>query len=298
LQGWKHISSGKVRELYLPNAPHPAGDVVLIVSSDRISAFDYVLDTQIPGKGEILTQMSLLWFEYLDLPNHLVTARSENEVEGGVPEAVYGRAMICKRLNMLPVECVVRAYLTGSAFKEYAASGKYQEYVLPPGLADGAKLPAPIFTPAMKAEVGEHDENITFSKMQNVIGDKLAEEVRDVSVNIFEKATLLASAAKMQLVDTKFEFGLDSETGTLTIGDEVLTPDSSRFWDENGESSDKQFVRNWLLNDSTWSPELGEQGVRPPALPEEIVTKTAQLYADVFKKMQNAVKTIQAGQNQ
>ncbi|MDR2508629.1 MAG: phosphoribosylaminoimidazolesuccinocarboxamide synthase [Candidatus Ancillula sp.] len=283
LSAWKHLASGKVRELYVPKGEHPLGDVVLVVATDRISAFDHVLEPSIPGKGVVLTQMSILWFEYLkehlDIPHHFITATS-------VPVEVAGRAIICKRLNMLPVECVARGYLTGSAYQEYASTGKYQEFTFAPGMKDGQKLDHPIFTPAAKAEVGEHDENITFQKMSDTIGAEVATESREKTLAVFEVASTLSERAGMTLVDTKFEFGFDPQDNTITLGDEVLTPDSSRFWDENKQSVDKQFVRNYLLRESGWDPKSNQT---PPELPEEVVDKTVQLYKKVLKNLKGAL---------
>ena len=277
LKGFRHIYSGKVRELYEPTDPN-FKHLVLIVASDRVSAFDHVLSPEIPGKGENLTAMTNFWFDRLDVPNH----RSD-QLE--VPQEVSGRAMIAKRLEMYPVECVVRGYLSGSGWKEYQQSGTVCGIELPEGLGFGDKLPHPIFTPAFKAEQGEHDENITFEQTIELVGSKVAEELRDLSIGIFINASRLAQKAGLILADTKFEFGNDPRTNLMTLGDEVLTPDSSRYWDkalwEQGvrdQSFDKQIVRNWLAQN--WD----QQG-EPPTLPQEVVTLTAQKYAELKNKL-------------
>ncbi|BDQ00923.1 phosphoribosylaminoimidazolesuccinocarboxamide synthase [Aquiluna sp. KACHI24] len=277
LQGFRHIYSGKVRELYEPTDPN-FSHLVLIVASDRVSAFDHVLEPEIPGKGENLTAMTNFWFDRLDVPNH-----RSGELE--VPEAVAGRAMIAKRLEMYPVECVVRGYLSGSGWKEYQQFGTVCGIELPQGLGFGDKLPHPIFTPAFKAEQGEHDENITFEQTIELVGRKIAEELRDLSIGIFIKASQLAAKAGLILADTKFEFGNDPRTNLMTLGDEVLTPDSSRYWDRElwdqgvrDQSFDKQIVRNWLAQN--W-----DQTGAPPTLPEEVVTLTAQKYSELRNKL-------------
>ncbi len=219
LSGFRHIYSGKVRELYEPTDPE-FQHLVLIVASDRVSAFDHVLSPEIPGKGENLTAMTNFWFDRLDVPNH-----RSNQLE--VPKEVLGRSMIAKRLEMYPIECVVRGYLSGSGWKEYQQSGTVCGIELPEGLGFGDKLPHPIFTPAFKAEQGEHDENITFEQTIELVGARVAEELRDLSIGIFIKASQPAAKAGLILADTKFEFGNDPRTNLMTLGDEVLTPDSS-----------------------------------------------------------------------
>ncbi len=277
LPGFRHIYSGKVRELYESTDPE-FSHLVLIVASDRVSAFDHVLSPEIPGKGENLTAMTNFWFDRLDVPNH----RSD-QLE--VPSQVAGRAMIAKRLEMYPVECVVRGYLSGSGWKEYQQTGTVCGIELPEGLGFGDKLPHPIFTPAFKAEQGEHDENITFEQTIELVGPKIAEQLRDLSIGIFITASRLAQKAGLILADTKFEFGNDPRTNLMTLGDEVLTPDSSRYWDkalwEQGvrdQSFDKQIVRNWLA-------QYWDQQGEPPTLPEEVVTLTAQKYAELKNKL-------------
>ncbi|GHT81899.1 phosphoribosylaminoimidazole-succinocarboxamide synthase [Actinomycetota bacterium] len=281
IPNWKHIATGKVRELYVPEFDHPQGDVVLVVASDRISAFDYILDSEIPGKGAVLTQMSVFWFdlirEKLRFPTHFISATD-------VPDEVAGRAMLCKRLDMFEIECVARGYLTGSAFEEYKATGKYQEFDLPAGLEDMSKFNIPLFTPAAKAAVGDHDENIMFSKVVELIGADAANALRSATLEIFKLAQNQAAKAGLTLVDTKFEFGVDLKTSAITLGDEVLTPDSSRYLNATGASLDKQYVRNWLLNESGWDKKSGQ---KPPKLPSEVVEKTAQLYQEALVKLIN-----------
>jgi phosphoribosylaminoimidazole-succinocarboxamide synthase len=277
LAGFKHIYSGKVRELYEPLDPNFA-HLVLIVATDRVSAFDHVLKPEILGKGENLTAMTNFWFDLLDVPNH-----RSSELE--VPASVQGRAMIAKRLEMYPIECVVRGYLSGSGWKEYQATGEVCGIELPEGLQFGDRLPHPIFTPAFKAEQGEHDENISFEQAAELVGSKVAEELRDLSIGIFLKASAEAEAVGLILADTKFEFGNDPRTNLMTLGDEVLTPDSSRYWDRSlwaqgvrDQSFDKQIVRNWLAKN--W-----DQTGEPPVLPAEIVELTAAKYEALKNKL-------------
>ena len=277
IPGFRHLYTGKVRELYEPT-DSAFNHLVLIVASDRVSAFDHVLSPEIPGKGENLTQMTNWWFDRLEIQNH----RSD-ELE--VPEIVAGRAMIAKRLEMYPVECVVRGYISGSGWKEYQATGTICGIELPAGLEFGDRLPFPIFTPAFKAEQGEHDENISFEQTVELIGEEMAHRLRDASIEIFLTASALAAKAGLILADTKFEFGNDPRTNMLTLGDEVLTPDSSRYWDkelwEQGvrdQSFDKQIIRNWLADN--WNQE-GE----PPSLPREIVEKAAAKYAELAQRL-------------
>lgn len=277
LAGFKHIYSGKVRELYEPLDPS-FSHLVLIVASNRVSAFDHVLSPEIPGKGQSLTSITNFWFDRLDVPNH-------RSGELAVPEAVEGSAIIAKRLEMYPIECVVRGYLSGSGWKEYQATGEVCGIELPAGLEFGDRLPHPIFTPAFKAPQGEHDENISFKETVEIVGPQIAEQLRDLSISIFIEASRLAEKAGLILADTKFEFGNDPRTNLMTLGDEVLTPDSSRYWDkglwEQGvrdQSFDKQIVRNWLA--ANW-----DQTGTPPELPEEIVKLTAAKYAQLEHKL-------------
>ncbi|MGA1531601.1 MAG: phosphoribosylaminoimidazolesuccinocarboxamide synthase [Aquiluna sp.] len=277
LTGFKHVYSGKVRELYEPEDPK-FSHLVLIVASDRISAFDYIHSPDIPGKGKNLTEVTSWWFERLDYPNHL-----SHELQ--VPDAVRGRAVVAKKLKMYPVECVVRGYLAGSGYKEYLNTGKVCGIELPQGLENGDRLPHPIFTPAYKAPQGEKDENISFERVAELVGADIAERLRDDSIRIFINASQAAEKAGLILADTKFEFGNDPRTNVLTLGDEVLTPDSSRYWDksewESGkrdQSFDKQIVRNWL--EQNWD-KISE----PPMLPEDIVSLTAERYGLLAEKL-------------
>jgi phosphoribosylaminoimidazole-succinocarboxamide synthase len=283
LPGWRHIYSGKVRDLYEPATPHPRGDVVLVVASDRISAFDWVLPTEIPGKGAILTALSLWWFDQIRdiVPNHTV--------EAAVPDAVAGRAMVCKRLDMFPIECVARGYLTGSGLVEYRESGDVCGVPLPEGLVDGSRLPHPIFTPATKAELGLHDENVSFDKVVAEIGVDDATALRDLTLRLYERAHEIARARGIILADTKFEFGRDTD-GHIVVGDEVLTPDSSRFWPadtwEPGHaqpSYDKQYVRDWLTSPASgWDRNSGEA---PPPLPADVVERTRARYLEAYDRL-------------
>lgn len=290
LPGWSHVYSGKVRDLYIPTVDSGpfAGrdDVVLVVASDRISAYDAVLESEIPDKGRVLTQLSLWWFEQLDVPNHVIAST----VAGGVPEAVEGRAMVCRKLEMFPIECIARGYLTGSGLKEYQQSQTVCSLPLPEGLVDGSRLEEAIFTPSAKAEVGEHDENITFEQMVQTVGMDSATALRDLTLAIYTRAEEIARERGIILADTKVEFGLDQATGVITLGDEVLTPDSSRFWDaqlwEPGKaqpSFDKQYVRDWLVSDeANWK----NDGVTPPpALPADVIAKTRARYVEAYERL-------------
>ncbi|MDH6423289.1 phosphoribosylaminoimidazolesuccinocarboxamide synthase [Aurantimicrobium minutum] len=282
LAGWEHAYSGKVRDLYVPTGQTlESTPRVLVVASDRVSAFDHVLEPGIPGKGELLTKLSLWWFEQLGVPNHLR--------EGDIPAEVQGKAMLVANLDMFPVECVVRGYLSGSGYLEYLETQSVCGIALPAGLKDGDKLPTPIYTPAWKAPFGEHDENITFERTVELVGLEDATALRDLSLQIFTQASELAAAKGIILADTKFEFGRDRETGVITLADEVLTSDSSRYWDaaayaagttpaEKMTSFDKQIVRNWL------SAHWDKQGT-PPVLPAEIVEKTAARYRELISRM-------------
>jgi len=282
IDGAIHLHSGKVRDLYTwqgLGAPRSGG--LLMVASDRISAFDFVLEPGIPDKGEILTRMSLWWFDQLaDLvPNHIVST--------DVPDVVRGRAVICERLDMFPVECVARGYLAGSGLADYDATGAVCGIALPPGLVDGSRLPEPIFTPATKADIGEHDENIDFDHVVATVGADTAEALRTLTLQVYGRAEEIARERGIILADTKFEFGARPD-GTIVLADEVLTPDSSRFWPadqyEPGHSQpsfDKQFVRNWLV-----SPESGwDKGsdTPPPRLPEHIVEQTRARYIEAYE---------------
>lgn len=285
LPGWRHVYSGKVRDLYEPAEAAPGeSDTLLVVASDRISAYDVVLEPPIPDKGAVLTQLSLWWFEQLAdvVENHVVST--------DVPEQVAGRAMVVKRLDMLPVECIARGYLTGSGLAEYRESGTVTGLPLPEGLADGSRLEPALFTPSAKAEVGEHDENITFEQTVERVGAEAAEALRTLTLEVYTRAEQIAREAGIILADTKVEFGRDRVSGRIVLGDEVLTPDSSRFWDaedyEPGRaqaSFDKQFVRDWLTSDASgWDRSSGEQ---PPALPADVVAKTRARYVEAYEKL-------------
>lgn len=281
IPGWKHIYSGKVRDLYESEDPKKQ-NLILIVASDRISAFDNILEPEITGKGENLTSVSNFWFDLLAVPNHRVNEQ--------LPKNVIGRGTIAKKLKMFPVECVVRGYVSGSGYKEYLATGMISGVKLQEGLKEGDKLPEAIFTPAYKAELGEHDENISFDKVIELVGEIVALKLRELSLSIFSKASEVAEKAGLILADTKFEFGED-EQGQIVLADEVLTPDSSRYWDKESylvgkiESFDKQIVRNWLLQ--SWDP---ESGTKPPRLSDEVVSRTSSRYAELREKLEGATR--------
>jgi phosphoribosylaminoimidazole-succinocarboxamide synthase len=274
LDGFRHVTSGKVRDLY---APEDDDSTLLLVASDRVSAFDVVLEPAIPGKGEVLTTLTRWWFaRFPDVPNHLAADQSR------VPEELRGRAMLVRRLSMHPVECVVRGVVTGSGFAEYRETGTISGVRLPLGLEDGDRLPEPIFTPAFKAEQGDHDENIPFERVVQLVGATTAEALRAASLAVFRRAAAVAEERGLLLADTKFEFGDDPETGRLVLADEVLTPDSSRYWDaaayaagRRGVCFDKQIVRDWLR--SNW-----DGTGTPPPLPPEIVERTARRYRELL----------------
>ncbi len=274
--GWELFYSGKVRDLYR-SADHEGR--VLMVASDRVSAFDHVLEPGIPGKGALLTSLSLWWFAQLDVPNHLV-----QDAATDLPAS----AMLVKTLDMYPIECVVRGYLSGSGWLEYQQSGSVCGVPLPAGLNDGDRLPEPIYTPAWKAPMGEHDENITFDRTVELVGAEAAAALRDTSLAIFRAASAIAEQRGIILADTKFEFGADPLTGELTLADEVLTSDSSRYWDaalyETGNrtaSFDKQIVRDWLA--AHW-----DKNGTPPPLPAEIVQRTAARYRELIQRLTGA----------
>ncbi|CEG90818.1 phosphoribosylaminoimidazolesuccinocarboxamide synthase [Propionibacterium freudenreichii] len=275
------IHAGKVRELFdLPREPAH----LLMVATDNISAFDYVLDSTIPDKGVVLTQLSLWWFKQLGdiVDNHVVST--------DVPDEVAGRAIVAEKLDMVPVECVARGYLTGSGWAEYQETGAVTGIALPAGLHDGSRLPEPIFTPATKAPMGEHDENVSFDQMSRTVGYETGAAIRDLTLRLYAKAEQIARERGIVLADTKFEFGRRPD-GVLVLGDEVLTPDSSRFWDADAyeagrlESFDKQYLRDWLTHDSGWDRSSGE---RPPALPDAIVTATRERYLEAFERLTGA----------
>jgi phosphoribosylaminoimidazole-succinocarboxamide synthase len=282
IPGAEHLHSGKVRDLYRLTGGEHAGRL-LMVASDRISAFDFVLDSTIPDKGEVLTRLSLWWFDQLaDLvPHHVVSTE--------VPAVVAGRAVVCEELAMFPVECVARGYLTGSGLLDYGASGAVCGIALPDGLVDGSRLPEPLFTPATKAAVGQHDENVSFEAVAAEVGQESATTLRDLTLAVYDRAERVARERGIILADTKLEFGRRGD-GTVVLADEVLTPDSSRFWPADDwrpgraqPSYDKQIVRNWLLSaESGWDR---SSGVRPPALPAEVVDRTRTRYVEAYETL-------------
>ena len=283
--GWEHRSSGKVRDVYVPTAEGPwAGqDVLLVVASDRISAYDHILSTPIPDKGRVLTALSAWWFEQLAdvVPNHLVSL--------DVPDQVAGRAMICRRLDMYPVECVARGYLTGSGLAEYQENRSVCGVPLPEGLTEASRLPEPIFTPAAKAELGEHDENVTFERVTHMVGETAATALRGTTLALYTRAAQVAGERGIILADTKFELGTDA-SGSLVLGDEVLTPDSSRFWPADAwepgrvtPSFDKQYVRDWLTSPASgWDRDGGQE---PPVLPDDVVERTRARYLEAYERL-------------
>ncbi len=280
LSEYSPIYSGKVRELYAIDDEH-----MLLVASDRLSAFDYILDTPIPDKGRILTAMSVFFFGALGVRNHL----AGDAFDPRIPDSVLGRALVVRRLAMVPVECVARGYLTGSGIKEYRATSTVCGIPLPAGLVDGSRLEQPIFTPATKAALGNHDENVSFGEVAEAVGGELAARLRDATLDIYSAGAAIARAKGILLADTKFEFGIDLD-GELVLADEVLTPDSSRYWDvadyEPGRtqpSFDKQIVRNWLTGpDSGWST---ADGVPPPTLPAEVTERTRARYIEAYERI-------------
>lgn len=271
MNGWRPLKSGKVRDLFINDVGQ-----ILLVASDRISAYDWIMPTPIPDKGRLLTQLSLFWFNKLSnvVPNHVIST--------DVPEEVKGRAIICKSLDIFPIECVARGYLAGSGWAEYQKSSQVCDIPLPGGLLDGSALPEPIFTPATKAEVGEHDENISFAQASALIGSDDANELRRLTLAIYSDAREFAKSRGIIIADTKFEFGLDDQ-GQITLADEVLTPDSSRFWPADSwrpggtqPSYDKQYLRDWLTSIG-WDKQSP-----PPTLPDEIVDKTRERYSEAY----------------
>ncbi|MFC7361244.1 phosphoribosylaminoimidazolesuccinocarboxamide synthase [Nocardioides astragali] len=282
IEGTTHLHSGKVRDLYRIDTGEHEGRL-LMVASDRISAYDFVLDSPIPDKGEILTRMSLWWFEQLSglVDNHVVST--------DVPATVAGRAVVCERLEMFPVECVARGYLTGSGLREYVATGEVCGIPLPAGLQDGSRLPEPIFTPATKADLGDHDENVDYEAVVEAVGDDAAAELRMLTMEVYGKAHALAHERGIILADTKLEFGRRPD-GTSVLGDEVLTPDSSRFWPADQwqpgraqPSYDKDVIRNWLTSaESGWDRTSGEA---PPSLPAAIIERTRARYVEAYERL-------------
>ena len=274
------LARGKVRDNYAVGA-----DRILMVASDRISAFDVVMSEPIPGKGVLLTQMALFWFNKLShiVPNHLTGDAPESAVAADEEAQVKGRSMLVKRLKPLPIEAVVRGYLAGSGWKEYQKNGQVCGVLLPPGLKNASRLPTPIFTPATKADIGDHDENIPFDRMAEIIGPALASQVRDTSIQLYQEAAAYALARGIIIADTKFEFGLD-EDGKLVLMDEILTPDSSRFWPvasyaegTNPPSYDKQFLRDWLESAKVDGADWNKR-VPAPEIPEGVAVTTSERY--------------------
>ena len=274
IPGWTHLRTGKVRDLYTNDLGN-----ILLVASDRISAYDWVMPTEIPGKGAVLTQLSLFWFDLLEdiIPNHIVST--------DVPEIVEDRAIIVQPLEMFAIECVARGYLTGSGWSEYKENSAVCGNVLPAGLLDGSELPNSIFTPATKAEIGDHDINIDFDTASKIVGANDAAELRDLTLKLYDTAADFAKSRGIILADTKFEFGRNS-AGDIVLGDEALTPDSSRFWDQSTwvpggtqPSFDKQFLRDYLVA-SGW-----DRNSPPPELPAEIVEKTSERYEEAFYRL-------------
>jgi phosphoribosylaminoimidazole-succinocarboxamide synthase len=290
LADYPHLASGKVRDLYEVD-----DETLLLVASDRISAYDHVLETPIPDKGRVLTAMSVFWFGLLGgadvatppLAHHLVAARDER-----IPEEVRGRALLVRRLRMLPVECVARGYLAGSGTADYRRDGAVCGVPLPDGLVEASVLPTPIFTPATKAAQGEHDENVSFEVVVQTVGRDLAEALREQTLAVYARGSAYAASRGLILADTKLEFGLSPE-GALVLGDEVLTPDSSRFWPAEGyapgrvqPSFDKQYVRDWLTSPASgWDRHSGEP---PPPLPDDVVEATRARYIEAYNRLTGA----------
>ena len=309
VDGWTHVYSGKVRDLYVPTKllddddtwtgdPLRLSPIVLVVASDRVSAFDEVLDPAIPGKGAMLTKLTRWWFDQLpEVPNHLahpLDDRLEALALPEVPAELAERATLCRTLDMFPIECVVRGFITGGGWKEYQETGAIGGIPLPEGLSNGDRLPEPIFTPAWKAPLGEHDENISFERTVEIVGKTVAEQLRELSLEIFEHASAIAEGRGLILADTKFEFGADRAIGIVTLADEVLTSDSSRYWDAEAyvsaatpelrmASFDKQIVRDWLA--ANWDQAAVEE---PPTLPHEIVERTAERYRTLVDRLTQA----------
>lgn len=292
LPGYAPVYSGKVRELYAPideSTGQASQDTLLLVATDRISAYDFILDSEIPDKGKVLTQLSLWWFDQLEdlIPNHVISTQ--------VPDAVAGRAVLVRRLDMVPVECIGRAYLTGSGLAEYRQTSSVCGVPLPAGLQDGSLLPSPIFTPTSKAPIGQHDQPMTYAEVAAKVGIPIAASVRDLTIAILRRGNEIAADRGILLADTKVEFGLDSlrpdaaGNPTIVLADEVLTPDSSRFWPASSwqpgraqDSYDKQFVRDWLTSASGWDRSSGEA---PPALPDDIIEATRSKYIEAYESL-------------
>jgi phosphoribosylaminoimidazole-succinocarboxamide synthase len=293
LPGYAHVYSGKVRELFAPidqASGEVSQDALLLVATDRISAYDFILDSEIPDKGKVLTQLSLWWFEQLVdiIPNHVISTQ--------VPETVAGRAVLVQRLDMVPVECIGRAYLTGSGLAEYRQTSSVCGVRLPSGLHDGSLLAAPIFTPTSKAPIGQHDQPMTYAEVEAKVGSSVAASVRELTIAILERGNEIAAGRGILLADTKVEFGLDTSrpdregNPTIILADEVLTPDSSRFWPaatwapgRAQDSYDKQFVRDWLTSPASgWDRSSGDV---PPALPDDIIDATRLKYIEAYESL-------------
>jgi phosphoribosylaminoimidazole-succinocarboxamide synthase len=303
LPGWTHVYSGKVRDLYVPTKalddddtwtgdPLQLSHVMLVIASDRVSAYDRVLEPAIPGKGAMLTALTRWWFDQLpEVPNHLAYIEDDRLDVPAIPEEVADRATLCRTLDMFPIECVVRGFITGGGWKEYQATGAIGGIPLPEGLENGDRLPEPIYTPAWKAPMGEHDVNISYERTVELVGETVAEQLRALSLETFEHASVIAEGRGLILADTKFEFGTDRDIGIVTLADEVLTSDSSRYWDAEAyltgatpeqrmASFDKQIVRDWLA--ANWDQAAFEA---PPALPREIVEQTAERYRALLDRL-------------
>jgi len=277
---YQHLASGKVRELYRVDDDH-----LLFVATDRISAFDYILDSEIPDKGRILTAMSVYFFDYVDAPNHLAGPPDDPRI----PEEMLGRALVVRELEMLPVECVARGYLTGSGLVDYQKTGKVCGITLPPGLTEASRFSHPLFTPATKAELGQHDENISYNNVIDLVGAERANQLKDLTLQTYIHGAEHALTKGIIIADTKFEFGVDKQ-GHLLLADEIFTPDSSRYWRADDyregvvqQSFDKQFVRNWLTGpDSGWDRN-GDKP--PPPLPPDIVEATRARYIEAYERI-------------
>jgi phosphoribosylaminoimidazole-succinocarboxamide synthase len=288
LDGLTHVASGKVRDIYAVG-----DDLLLMVASDTVSAYDWILDTPIPDKGKILTRLSVWWFDQLSdvVTSHLVTADVDEFPASLRPhaDALRDRSMLCRRLDMFPVECVARGYLAGSGLAEYREGGAVCGVPLPPGLVDASRLPEPIFTPATKAEIGEHDENVSYDQVAKIVGGEWAARLRETTLAVYSRAHEIAQGRGLILADTKFEFGRDLQ-GDLVLGDEVLTPDSSRYW-MAGEWTpgvpqnpfDKQYIRDWLVGpESGWDRHSGDA---PPPLPQAVVDATHAKYITAYEQL-------------
>lgn len=286
LEGWDHVVSGKVRELYVPTGVDPsAAEEVLVLATDRISAYDHSLQPGIPDKGRLLTGISMFWFEQLEdiVPHHVLSATD-------VPAEVAGRALRCRGLGMVALECIARGHLTGSGLADYRAGGSVGGHVLPAGLVEASRLEPAIFTPSTKAEAGQHDENITVAQARELLGEELTSQLESLTLAVFERARRIAAEQGIILADTKLEFGHSRVDGTLMLGDEVLTPDSSRFWSADTHtpgrtppSLDKQFVRDWLTSAASGWHRGAD--VPPPALPAEVVEQTRSRYVEAYERL-------------